>query len=799
MVIKRNNQVVNGGKFLFTLVLLSLAVQSVSVYGSTSAVPLQSVDKERLSKEYKKQREEIFAKADFLFEAAKKFDEQEKYVEAIEKCTLALEELKKIGGAYVNFKRTAITNYKRKLVRSWGTTLWNTANTFFVIKKDYQNAKKLALKAKQADDFFAERADELIKKCDKALSANNFKEKIAIEAVDFEREQRDEKATSWLAEAKVLMENQLYTESRDKLEAVLIIDPLNVNAGRMLKKVYQEIYIAGQNRRAVAFEDITADAAWRWISPVPPSDSVTIDLPSPSIASIEAGSLYDKLQSTIVSYVSWEDSNIFSVISELRELSIEADEEKIGINILSKISSEASSIPNVTLRFTNIPLIELVKYVCQATGLNYSVENNTLSIGDKGVTPVATRRFPIKNDFYNSIVGGGAGSSSVDLLDPDAEGGDLGEDFITESEGVGSAGQAARSDDAALKEYFSNAGVIFGPDSKITYNARNTQLVVTNTPEQLRKIKDLIDQLDIATPMILIEAKLIELTEQSVFELGFDWFFGVSDTNGDDYILIQPSVRHWTGFGTAPVPNNTIDAPFPGKIVDDLRIIPNLIEGTNSVLTLTVYGLNNNTRNEVLSAPKILATSGTSAFIQMVQTRLFPDSWEDPEVNVNDSTVQIVPPVPEFEDDGQDLGITLDVDATVATNNYTITLTVHPRVANFVGYDEYPFVITQSATGENYEGVIAMPRIARREVRSTIKLYDGESIVIGGIIREEVQKIEDKYPGFAEVPFFGGFFTAQYDSKVKSNLLIFINARLVDYSGVPIRSIEKDGTPDYRR
>ncbi len=798
MVIKRNNQIVNGGKFLFTLVLLSLAVQSFSVYGESGVSPLNSIDKKRLSKEYKKEREEIFAKGDFLFEAAKKLDEQGKYAEAIEKCNLALETLNKVNGAYVNYKKNSITNYLNKLKRAWGTSLWQTAVNYFYIKNNYRSAAKFAKKAKAADSFFAERTEDLIKKCDAASTSVAFKKQTSLEAVDFDRTQRNNKAVDWLDDAKVMMDNKFYTEARDKLEAVLIIDPLNRNAGRMLKLVYTKLYQGAQSRRNAGFEDMLADATWRWISPVPPSDSVTIDLPSPRVASVEAGSLYDKLQSTIVPYVNWKDTSILTVISELKDMSVENDEERIGVNIISKLSVSSEDIPHVSIRFLNIPMIELVKYICQATGLNYSVEDNTLVIGDKGVTPVITRRFPIKNEFYSSILGGG-GQSPDDIVAGVDEEIITGDDFIEESEGVGGAGNAEKSDDTALKNYFSNAGVLFGPDATITYNNRSSELIIVNTPAELRKIKNLIDQLDISTPMILIEAKLVELLETDIFELGFDWLFKVSDSSGDDYVAISPTVRSWAG------PRNPNDIPtsqvgLNNVIIDKLRISPNLIEGNNTLLELTVYGLNSNSRNEVLSAPKIIATSGRSAFIQMVEKRYFPESWENPEVNVNDSTVQIIPPIPEFEDDGQDIGITFDVEATVATNNYTITLSVWPRVAAFAGYDKYPFSITQSAAGAiDYQGTIDMPIITRREVKSTIKLYDGESVVIGGIVKEEIFKREDKYPILGDIPLLGGFFGSQLDAKVKTNLLIFINARLVDYSGVPIRTVEKNGTPDFRR
>ena len=79
-----------------------------------------------------------------------------------------------------------------------------------------------------------------------------------------------------------------------------------------------------------------------------------------------------------------------------------------------------------------------------------------------------------------------------------------------------------------------------------------------------------------------------------------------------------------------------------------------------------------------------------------------------------------------------------------------------------------------------------------------IKVYDGETIVIGGMIKNTSHYRDDKYPMLGEVPLIGRFFRSQMTDIEKVNLLIFVTARLINNDGVPVRSKNRAGAEFFR-
>jgi general secretion pathway protein D len=74
---------------------------------------------------------------------------------------------------------------------------------------------------------------------------------------------------------------------------------------------------------------------------------------------------------------------------------------------------------------------------------------------------------------------------------------------------------------------------------------------------------------------------------------------------------------------------------------------------------------------------------------------------------------------------------------------------------------------------------------ASRNITTSIVIYDGQTVVLGGLIREDINKIEDKIPFLGDLPFVGRLFRSKVDSRSKRNLLIFVSARLIDPAGNP--------------
>ncbi|MDO5449380.1 MAG: hypothetical protein Q4F30_00680, partial [Akkermansia sp.] len=127
------------------------------------------------------------------------------------------------------------------------------------------------------------------------------------------------------------------------------------------------------------------------------------------------------------------------------------------------------------------------------------------------------------------------------------------------------------------------------------------------------------------------------------------------------------------------------------------------------------------------------------------------------------------------------------------------------RVVDFEGFVNYGSPITAGITNETEiehivltENRIDMPVFSRRYINSNPCVYDGHTIAIGGLIQDEVQKVEDKVPVFGDLPLIGRLFRSNVESHVRKNLMVFVTAEILDPLGKPIRhrdSGNADGAP----
>jgi type II secretory pathway component GspD/PulD (secretin) len=168
--------------------------------------------------------------------------------------------------------------------------------------------------------------------------------------------------------------------------------------------------------------------------------------------------------------------------------------------------------------------------------------------------------------------------------------------------------------------------------------------------------------------------------------------------------------------------------------------------------------------------------------------------------------VQLQAPIPEF-DDSTDIGILLTVTPVVNPDNYTITLHVKPEIVNFIKFSEYNVTVEQGHIDANGDPVpavsavykIKMPEIGRRNIDTHIKVYDGETIVLGGMINNRNVYRDDKWPIIGEIPLLGRLFSSQLGFTNQTNLLIFLTARLINNDGVPVRRGKDQAIPDFYR
>jgi general secretion pathway protein D len=143
-------------------------------------------------------------------------------------------------------------------------------------------------------------------------------------------------------------------------------------------------------------------------------------------------------------------------------------------------------------------------------------------------------------------------------------------------------------------------------------------------------------------------------------------------------------------------------------------------------------------------------------------------------------------------------GVTLEIEPTLAGNNSVIDLRFAPEIVEFEGFINYGSPIqapSTNALGDPTtvtitENRIEMPVFSVRRVSTSLSIYDGHTVAVGGLMREDVQNVEDKIPILGDIPLVGRLFQTKAENRIKSNLIIFVTAQIIDATG---RTMRADG------
>jgi general secretion pathway protein D len=228
---------------------------------------------------------------------------------------------------------------------------------------------------------------------------------------------------------------------------------------------------------------------------------------------------------------------------------------------------------------------------------------------------------------------------------------------------------------------------------------------------------------------------------------------------------------------------------------------------------------------DLLSAPRVTTKSGQRAVIEIVREFRYPTEFDPPQIPQNfgggnsglgaSATISVFPVTPTtptaFET--RNTGVTLEVEPTVGSDNYTIDLNLVPQVVEFEGFINYgsPIstinpaslgigAVTAAVTNQPTSvvltpNVINQPIFSTRKVTTEVTVWDGQTVVLGGLMSDDVQKVQDKVPILGDIPLLGRAFRSNVDQHLKTNLVIFVTAHLINPAGDNILDLEeKDET-----
>jgi general secretion pathway protein D len=133
-------------------------------------------------------------------------------------------------------------------------------------------------------------------------------------------------------------------------------------------------------------------------------------------------------------------------------------------------------------------------------------------------------------------------------------------------------------------------------------------------------------------------------------------------------------------------------------------------------------------------------------------------------------------------------GQVLDVIPYVSADGYSVQMHIIPTLTEFLGYDTENARQFQTVVGSQPLQPQPLPKFRVRQVTTSAIVWDGQTVVLGGLIAENVSKSRQKIPVLGDVPLLGRLFRSESSSSTKKNLVIFVTPTIIDPSGNRVHS-----------
>ena len=661
--------------------------------------------------------------------------------------------------------------------------------------------------------------------------------------------QRDQ-VVKLLRDANRLSQSGRYELAMKQYDAVLLIDPYNTAARKGMDEIHQsttpyanEAYNETRSRMLWQVEK-TWERPPRKNKPGRSTESVGRQEDLRGTDQIVA-----KLNSIIIPKIDLNDSPISEAIEYLKQKSVEQDPSKKGVNIFFKPSDQNASVasatqsavvgapaqppiigtttvattvvvatsePKVTLALNHVPLFVALDYLSKLANMKLKIDPYAVSIVplSEPTDILVQREYKVPPTFIPS------------------------KPLNSGIAGLPQAGPAADTNNLSrvaprqnAQEYLTSLGIDFPTGASANYLPAGSKLVVRNTRDNIDQIDALVEAAMSGSPsQVEITTKFVEIQQNNLQELGFDWLLGPFSIGGGVYgsgggapsntlagYPFTPAGMNPVGAlrsGSSAISGNSINSLIAGQVLGAAPGIFSIAGIFNDPqFQLVIRALNQKKGIDLMAAPKVTTKSGQKATVKITQEFIYPTSFTPPTIPTSTVPTGILligssqapsPPTvtPSFPGGWktQNLGVTLEAKPTIASDGFTIDLELHPQVVDFDGFINYGSPI--NAVGQQRrtdtlglalypfaetltENTINQPVFSVRDVTTVVTVTDGQTVALGGLIREDVQKVQDKIPFLGDIPLAGRLFRSDSDQKLKKNLVIFVTPIILDAEGHP--------------
>jgi len=392
-----------------------------------------------------------------------------------------------------------------------------------------------------------------------------------------------------------------------------------------------------------------------------------------------------------------------------------------------------------TVDLKHVTLAKALEYILEPLNYTFKIEDRTVYVSKpKPETKLFTINYlALKKTAISKVTWKEGGSTST-------------------SSGSGSSASTTSTEDKTLeiknetesdlwKSLEDNLKPIISPEGKFSINRQAFTIMVTDYPKNLKRASMFLESLE--GPMhrqIMIEAKIVEVILNAGSRVGINWelinsrigsFANISAQQiipvPSDFSITNPTLRFW------------VTSPTSGEFTGYLD------------------ALQQEYKTQVLSSPKISTLNNQRAVIKATQQEVYFDESLA-------YTAGVATPVATYTPRFLNVGVVLDVTPQIDGNS-NIILSIHPVYSTISGYVTSP--------NPNSQGRV--PIVTTREADTVVRVKDGETVIIAGLIQERKFKDRTGVLGLSSVPLLGPLFRVDTEETRNTELVVFMTPRIV--------------------
>jgi type II secretory pathway component GspD/PulD (secretin) len=419
---------------------------------------------------------------------------------------------------------------------------------------------------------------------------------------------------------------------------------------------------------------------------------------------------------------------------------------------LNFIASEGVQDRKLTLYMDSVPLSQAMDKIFKANNLSYDLDRDAgiFIVKDWGkvTTETITKVFYLKHATVSSSSLKSEMSNQLTSTDVSFSTGST-SSSSSSSGSSGGTGKYGSEQDAGITKAIKK---LLSKEGSIIEDFRTNSLVITDTPVRMAVITQVIAALDVPVPQVLLEVEMLDVSKNVVDKLGFS--YGTSP-----FTAVLTGATAATGFPYGSW--SKIFSPGQGSLA--------INSPAANAYSVTLDYLRNQTDTKFLARPKILTLSNETAEIRIATNEAIGVTTT---TEASTATTNATP-------ERSETGVILRVTPQVNQDTGEITMFVYPKVSEATAGNSF------TSAGATYQ--FRDPE--ERSTKSMVRIRDGDTVVLGGLIRNEFLNQRSGLPVLQDIPLIGALFrhtggtSSSPDKNKQRELLVFITPRIVKDDG----------------